>query len=286
MLKRRLKIAGLITLCFICMSASPIKKVAASHTSKVDRHFHRDYYAHAFDSTGLCVCLPELSDDALYNAPKVQLNKHVAGFVKDYLKVNSFHLQKMKPKSDYYFAIFDSVFSKYELPVELKYLAVIESKLNPTIFSKAGAAGLWQLMPSAARSFGLKVNGKTDERKNVYKSTVAAAKVLVYLNDRFRGDWLLTLAAYNCGPAPVYAAIKKSGSRNFWALQQYLPLESRKHVKKFISIHYFFEGHGSVTTMTKAETDAHVKAVAGFILQQEKVNKNDSTFAGTETVNL
>lgn len=225
---------------------------------------------HAFDKTGLCTCLPELTTTQLALAPKIELNKHVAGFVKSYLKENGFFLEKIKAKSSPYFTIMDTVFNHYDLPVELKYLAVIESKLNNNISSHAGAAGLWQLMPVPARQFGLKVSGKNDERKHSYKSTVAAAKCLIYLNRMF-DDWLLTLAAYNCGPGGVLKAIKKSGSRNFWVLQNFLPLETRKHVKKFIAMHYYFEGHGSLTTLTKSETKAHISAVAKFIEKQREV---------------
>jgi membrane-bound lytic murein transglycosylase D len=107
-------------------------------------------------------------------------------------------------------------------------------------------------MPETAKLLGLKVSTKYDERTNYRKSTKAAA---IYLKDLHRefGDWLLVLAAYNCGPGPVHSAIKTSGSRNFWKLQNYLPAESRGHVKKFIATHYYFEGQGGVTTLTKAE---------------------------------
>ena len=110
-------------------------------------------------------------------------------------------------------------------------------------------------MPVTAKELGLRVSGKTDERLHTYRSTVAAAKYLRRLYAEF-GDWLLVLAAYNGGPGTVYKAIKKAGSKNYWVLQRFLPAESRGHVKRFIGVHYFFEGAGSVTTQTKAETKA------------------------------
>ena len=120
--------------------------------------------------------------------------------------------------------------------------------------SWAGAVGPWQFMPQTARLYGLTVNKKKDERRDYKKSTHAAAK---YLNDLYEiyNDWLLVVAAYNCGAGNVNAAIRKSGSRDFWNLQYYLPKESRNHVKKFIATHYIMEGDGGTTTLTKKETD-------------------------------
>ncbi len=157
----------------------------------------------------------------------------------------------------------DSVFVRHGLPVELKYLAVIESELNTTALSCVGAVGPWQLMPETAHDLGLKITNRYDERTNYYKSTKAAALYLKDLYAQF-GDWLLVLAAYNSGPGPVIAAIRKSGSRNFWALQDYLPAETRGHVKRFIATEYFFEGHGSVATLTKAENIAYAKSLNAF----------------------
>jgi len=134
--------------------------------------------------------------------------------------------------------------------------------------SRVGAVGPWQLMASTARDLSLKVKDKYDERKNYYKSTVAAAK---YLRDLYRqfGDWPLVIAAYNSGPGKVLTAIKKSGSRNFWVLQNYLPAETRGHVKRFIATHYYFEGYGSITTLTKSEVTAYKKSVSTFIAKQK-----------------
>ena len=287
--KRKLYKIGIVAASFIFMAATPGRKPATPYadTTASCRTVLADSLlriAHAFDAEGLCTCLPELTHDELSHAPRTGLNKQAAAFVNDYIDDNDFYLAKIKAKSAPYFTTIDEVFREYNLPVELKYLAVIESQLDTRIVSGAGAAGLWQLMPSAARSFGLKVNGKNDERKNSYKSSVAAAKCLTYLHNMF-DDWLLTLAAYNCGPGGVLKAIKKSGSRNFWVLQNYLPLETRKHVKKFIAMHYYFEGHGSLTTLTKTETKTHIDAVADFVKKQEK-QKVDTELAKTEIVKL
>lgn len=162
-------------------------------------------------------------------------------FVNSYIRNNDECLVNVKERSEGPFAIIDSVLHHYGLPLELKYLAVIESELKPTALSRVGAKGPWQLMPGTAHVLGLKVNRRHDDRINYYKSTGAAAKYLRDLHNEF-GDWLLVLAAYNGGPRPVYRAIHKSHSRNFWTLQNYLPAESRQHVKKFIATAYYFEG--------------------------------------------
>ena len=182
-----------------------------------------------------------------------------------------------KARGAAYFKTIEDIFGKYGLPAELKYLAVVESYLKTNAVSRVGAKGMWQLMPTTARELGLKVNSKYDERTHFYKSTVAAAKYLKDLHKEF-GDWLLVIAAYNGGPGTVYNAIKKSGSRNFWTLQNYLPMESRAHVKRYIGTHYYFEGKGGLTTMTKAETIKYNKAMEDFkITIRSKQQASDST---------
>jgi len=204
--------------------------------------------------------------DAL-NAPVIALNKHAVKFVDTYIAENSCMLQQIKDKNPKYFNIMDSVFTRFKLPVQLKYLAIVESELKNKAVSRVGAVGVWQFMPQTARIFSLKVTAKHDERTHFYKSTIAAARYLHDLNILF-DDWLLVLAAYNAGPGPVYAAIKKSGSRNFWKLQYFLPEETRGHVKKFIGTHYYFEGRGSVTTLTKDERNKYTKLMLVFVEEQ------------------
>jgi membrane-bound lytic murein transglycosylase D len=193
-------------------------------------------------------------------ASKAPLNKLARQFITSYIKNSSQDLTAIKHRSTIPFVIIDSVFNVYGLPVELKYLAVIESELKPSALSRVGALGPWQLMPGTAHILGLKTNLRYDERKSYYKSTRAAA---IYLKDLYAefGDWLLVIAAYNCGSAPVHKAIVKSGGRNFWNLQKYLPKETSQHVKKFIATHYYFEGQGSLATLTKAEAERYNKPI-------------------------
>src|SRR6478735_4046750 len=191
---------------------------------------------------------------------KVALNKQAKKFVASYIQKNNADLGMISRKNKSTFLMIDSIFNKFGLPVELKYLAVIESGLNADAVSPVGAAGPWQLMPKTAQILGLKVNAKNDERTHYRKSTKAAA---IYLRDLYTefGDWLLVVAAYNSGPGPVYQAMRKSGSKNFWKLQYDLPAESRDHVKKFIATHYYFEGNGSIATLTKSERLDYIKAL-------------------------
>jgi len=177
----------------------------------------------------------------------VQINPHAESYMQDYLKAHTNSLVQMKSWGQPYFNLIDNILSQYGLPRELKYLAVIESNLNTQATSWVGAGGPWQFMPYTAREYGLVVNNNIDERRDYYKSTNAAARYLLTLYGQMK-DWLLVIAAYNGGPGKVYSAIKKSGSRNFWNLQYYLPTESRNHVKKFIATHYIMEGTAGVTT--------------------------------------
>ena len=169
-----------------------------------------------------------------------QVNPYAEAYMQDYLQSHGSFLQKMKGSSQNYFNLIDNIFAQYGLPKELKYLAVIESNLKSQALSWAGARGPWQFMSYTAKDYGLLVNRFTDERTDYYKSTNAAARYLLALYKDLK-DWLLVIAAYNGGPGRVYSAIKKSGSKNFWSLQYYLPTESRNHVKKFIATHYIME---------------------------------------------
>ncbi|HVZ56068.1 MAG TPA: lytic transglycosylase domain-containing protein [Chitinophagaceae bacterium] len=207
--------------------------------------------------------------------PRIPLNSHAVRFVEGFLKENSEDLEMARERSRSCFTLMDSILTSYGLPAELKYLAVVESNLDRNAVSPVGAAGPWQLMPSTARLLGLRVTPRYDERKFYGKSTVAAARYLKDLYDQF-GDWLLTIAAYNGGPAPVYRAIRLSGSRNFWKLQSYLPMETRGHVKRYIGTHYFFEGQGSITTLTQTEFLNHLKQVNSLRKQFDQERAADS----------
>jgi membrane-bound lytic murein transglycosylase D len=134
----------------------------------------------------------------------------------------------------------------------MKYLSVIESHLGAGSTSWAGAMGPWQLMPAVAKEYGLQVGGYFDQRTDYFKSSHVAARLMKKLYAEFN-DWLLVVAAYNCGNGCVRSAIKRAKSKDFWQLQYFLPEETRNHVKKFIATHLIFEGAGGFTTMTASE---------------------------------
>ena len=139
---------------------------------------------------------------------------------------------------NFYMPIFEEALDAYQLPLELKYLPVIESALNPTAVSRVGATGLWQFMLTTGKAYGLEVTSLTDDRRDPVKSSYAAAR---YLRDLYQifGDWNLVIAAYNCGPENINKAIRRSGGqRDYWAIFPYLPKETRGYVPAFIAANY------------------------------------------------
>jgi membrane-bound lytic murein transglycosylase D len=191
---------------------------------------------------------------------EAQLNPRAVSFVQEYVSRQSKELEKMRSWGKPYFDLYDNVLGLYGIPKEMKYLSVIESHLRSGLVSWAGAVGPWQLMDYEAKRFGLRT-GSIDDRMDYYKSTHAAARLMKELYAEF-GDWLLVVAAYNGGSGRVRQAIRKSGSKDFWSLQYYLPEETRNHVKKFIGTHYIFEGGGGWTTLTAGETAAQKALLA------------------------
>ncbi|HEY1872593.1 MAG TPA: lytic transglycosylase domain-containing protein, partial [Chitinophagaceae bacterium] len=197
---------------------------------------------------------------------KAPINKHVKQFVKSYIQINRKNLSNIKQRSHSPFTIIDSIFNRCGIPVQIKYLAVVESELKIKAVSRVGAVGPWQLMPSTARILGLKVNAHHDERKDYYKSTKAAARYLIDLHEEF-GDWLLVFAAYNSGESTVYGAMHRSASTNFWKLQRYLPKETRDYVNKFIATCYYFEGAKSLSVLTRPNS-CHNCSISNAVVKQ------------------
>lgn len=162
----------------------------------------------------------------------------VRRYILRYTKHNPRQLASLQRKAEYYFPIFEDILAKYDLPLELCYLPVIESALNPQARSHMGAAGLWQFMPATGKKYGLEVNSLVDERMDPIRSTEAACKFLSSLYTIFQ-DWNLVIAAYNCGPGNVNKAIHRAGGkRDFWSIYPFLPKETRGYLPIYIAACY------------------------------------------------
>lgn len=159
---------------------------------------------------------------------------YIVDYIKNYHANHGARLDRLSVRSKGYFKMMDNVLKRFNLPRELKSLAVIESAMNSNAVSPVGAVGPWQFMEGTARHMGLRVDGRIDERRDFYKSTHAAAKYMRYLYDIF-GDWLLVIASYNCGPAPVLRAINAGNGESFWDIKNRLPKETQNHVMAFIA---------------------------------------------------
>ena len=162
----------------------------------------------------------------------------VRRYILRYTKHNPRQLASLQRKAEYYFPIFEDILAQYNLPLELCYLPVIESALNPQARSHMGAAGLWQFMPATGKKYGLEVNSLVDERMDPIRSTEAACKFLSNLYSVFN-DWNLVIAAYNCGPGNVNKAIHRAGGkRDFWSIYPFLPKETRGYLPIYIAACY------------------------------------------------
>ncbi|MDA8692533.1 lytic transglycosylase domain-containing protein [Saprospiraceae bacterium] len=157
---------------------------------------------------------------------------------------------------DLFFPIFEKAIQEKNLPDDLKYVAVVESNLEPTAMSKSGASGLWQFIKSTGKMQGLEINNYVDERRDPEKSTAAALDYLSYLYNKF-DDWTLALAAYNCGPGNVRKAIRRSGgSKDYWVIRKHLPNETQKYVPRIIAAMYlmkYYHEHNLQPTLPKTE---------------------------------
>ena len=204
-------------------------------------------------------------------------NEVVQKFIDRYSGRLRHSISYMLGASNFYIPIFEEALEAYQLPLELKYLPIIESALNPKAVSRVGASGLWQFMIGTGKQYGLQVNSLVDERRDPIKSSYAAAR---YLSDLYKifGDWNLVIAAYNCGPENINKAIRRSnGNKDYWEIYPYLPKETRGYVPAFIAANYimtYYSLHNicPMSTRLPAKTDTvmvnknvHLEQVAEVI---------------------
>ncbi|EDM45346.1 Peptidoglycan-binding LysM [unidentified eubacterium SCB49] len=201
----------------------------------------------------------------------VEYNPQLESVIRNYLKNRRTAMGRLMALSDYYFPMFEETLDRFNLPLEMKYLAIVESALDPRAQSRVGATGLWQFMFATGKMFDLDVNSYVDERSDPILATEAACK---YLNSLYQslGDWDLALAAYNSGPGNVAKAIRRSGGyTNYWNIRPHLPRETAGYVPAFLATMYLFEyadEHGFNSTGPKypyiATDTIHIKKQISF----------------------
>ncbi|WP_299671548.1 lytic transglycosylase domain-containing protein [uncultured Polaribacter sp.] len=201
----------------------------------------------------------------------IAYNPALEKVIKSYLKYRKRYYPALMAKAAYYFPIFEKYLDQYDIPLEMKYLAIVESALDPTAKSRVGATGLWQFMYTTGIQYKLKVSSYVDERQDPVKATIAAC---TYLSDLYTifGDWDLALAAYNSGPGNVAKAIKRSGGyKNYWNIRPFLPRETASYVPAFYATMYLFEYQKEHELIADApqirhfETDTiHIKKTISF----------------------
>ena len=221
-----------------------------------------------FNTDTLKLRLERLNQKTPFN---VAYNPSLESVIKSFLTRRRGLMERMMTMSQFYFPLFEQELDNHNIPLEMKYLAIVESALNPKARSRVGATGLWQFMYGTGREMDLRINSYVDERSDPIKSTKAASK---YLNRLYRiyEDWDLALAAYNSGPGNVNKAIRRSGGhKNYWNLRSYLPRETAGYVPAFLATMYIFEYAeeygitGKIPERNYFETDTiHVKSFITF----------------------
>ncbi len=173
----------------------------------------------------------------------IEYNQGLENIIKSFLKNRKRSFERLMAVSEYYFPLFEEAFDKQNVPLEIKYLAVVESALNPKAVSRVGATGLWQFMYQTGKQYGLKIDSYIDERSDPLKASEAAAQYMKNMYAIF-GDWDLVLASYNSGPGNVAKAIRRSGGQqNYWNIRKNLPQETQGYVPAFLATMYIYEYH-------------------------------------------
>lgn len=205
-------------------------------------HSRTEFSLDAFDELPDSVLEARLR--VLHTVVPMAMNDVVRSHIRLYLRIMSRRLSLTLMQEERYFPLFGEALERYGVPDEVKYLAIVESALNPEATSRVGASGLWQFMYNTGRLYDLEVNSVIDERRDPVKSSYAAAR---FLSDLYRvfDDWTLAIAAYNCGPGNINKAIARSGGkRDFWQIYYYLPRETRGYIPSLIAVIYVMHYYG------------------------------------------
>jgi membrane-bound lytic murein transglycosylase D len=219
--------------------------------------------------------------DSIHKDIPLDYNEYVQSYIDLYMH-NRDEMGQVVGLSKYYFPIYEKAFHDAGIPDEIKYLSIVESKLDPNAVSRVGATGPWQFMFTTAKIYGLNMDSYVDERRDPIQATYAAA---AYLKDAYQefGDWLLAIASYNCGKSNVEHAVEKAGANDFWSIRQYLPAETRGYVPAFIAMNYvmsYYNKHNIVAQAcnfsTKTDTVMVKKYVAlSNVSQALKINVSE-----------
>ena len=184
--------------------------------------------------------LKEMDSKSPFN---IEYNQGLENIIKSFLRNRKKAYERLMAISEYYFPMFEEALAKQNVPLEIKYLAVVESALNPKAVSRVGATGLWQFMYQTGKQYNLNIDSYVDDRSDPLKASEAAAQYMTNMYKIF-GDWDLVLASYNSGPGNVAKAIRRSGGQqNFWNIRKYLPQETQGYVPAFLATMYIYEYH-------------------------------------------
>ena len=182
------------------------------------------------------VSIFKLRLDSIKKDVPLDYNEYVQTYIDTYTRHKD-EMSHVLGLAKYYFPIYEKIFHEAGIPTEIKYLSIVESKLDPNAVSRVGATGPWQFMATTAKMYGLNMDSYIDDRRDPIKASYAAA---AYLKDAYQefGDWLLAIASYNCGKSNVERAVQQAGALDFWAIRQYLPVETRNYVPAYIAVSY------------------------------------------------
>jgi membrane-bound lytic murein transglycosylase D len=204
--------------------------------------------------------------DSISKDIHLEYNEYVQAYIDLYMH-NRDEMGQVVGLSKYYFPIYEKAFHDAGIPEEIKFLSIVESKLDPNAVSRVGATGPWQFMFTTAKIYGLNVDSYVDERRDPIQATYAAA---AYLKDAYQefGDWLLAIASYNCGKSNVERAVEKAGANDFWSIREYLPAETRGYVPAFIAMNYvmnYYTKHNIVAQACNFSTKTDTVMVKKYV---------------------